>query len=681
MRLVPGVIKVLVVSVLVLLLVSCGTSRSPTSPLLATATATTRPTPSPTPTSTFTPTQTATPSSTPTPTMTPTPTPSSPEALFNRYAPSLALVKTPIGSGTGVLIPGGYVLTNAHVVLPYENVRLIFPNKDNLENVPVFKVDVLADLVLLGPITTTLPAVTLSKGKDLPIGSELYLLGYPGEVEEYPLPTISKGLLSRYRHWDLMGLTFLQTDAAAAGGQSGGILVTREGQVVGILGYLFANQKYGIALEADDVQARVREMLDRSATETPGWVWVSHLKGKNTENVELRHRWSEVAFGIYAPLDAKVQFNFKGGPLNVPVRYGIYNPAAILEHMGKVTGDGSREQFTVSLEGPYYLVLMGSEQPKMDIAVESNVPLIRHPESAEDPLVHTGETTYGVIDYPHDVDVYRVVLAKDEVINVRVSSLMVDPILVIDLLDSPFPDESLVVDDNSGKGLFGTDAEITFKAPKRGTYALVVTDVDSDLGGYILTVQEPYEGAPTPVVVKPTPTPLPSSVGPMRLYRSKTAPYVLLRYPADWSSELPEEIQRNFCAVAQASLCLMAPYSTAILTMVEENLADYGLSNLTLDAYVKLWKRWLLQQGGEVIKEETVTTSQGLRVRVIDATLLDGRLSIHKLLYVSSTKGITVTFAVVSPDKSSPGVVRRYVEEKLPKIIRYVFSSFAVERQ
>ena len=89
-----------------------------------TPTPTAAPPPAPTRTATATPsplpthTPTATPSPTPTATATPTPTPRPLTAaeLFARVSPSIVFIESPTATGSGTLLRGGYVLTNAHVV-------------------------------------------------------------------------------------------------------------------------------------------------------------------------------------------------------------------------------------------------------------------------------------------------------------------------------------------------------------------------------------------------------------------------------------------------------------------------------------------------------------------------------------------------------------------------------------
>ena len=115
-------------------------------PATPTNTSTPTPTATPTPAPTATPTTAppATPTNTPTPTPTATPTPApTPTAqltaaeVYSLVSPSIPFIETPTGTGSGVLIEGGYVITNYHVVWPYEAVRVVFPDDKVLQNVPV----------------------------------------------------------------------------------------------------------------------------------------------------------------------------------------------------------------------------------------------------------------------------------------------------------------------------------------------------------------------------------------------------------------------------------------------------------------------------------------------------------------------------------------------------------------
>ena len=160
---------------------------SPTATLAPSPTATLAPTPEPTPV----------PTAAPRPTAAPTPPPAilTPAEVFSRISPSVVLIETGLSLGTGILIEGGYVLTNHHVVWPYDKAWVVFPDGTELEGVPVVNADPLSDLAVLGPVDSQSAPLALADGEDLPIGSELFLVGYPAEVELLPQPTITGGIL------------------------------------------------------------------------------------------------------------------------------------------------------------------------------------------------------------------------------------------------------------------------------------------------------------------------------------------------------------------------------------------------------------------------------------------------------------------------------------------------------
>lgn len=145
------------------------------------------------------------------------------KGVWRRLHESVAYVETDVATGSGFVVVGGYVVTNAHVIDPYDRATVVFEGGRRVTDVPVHAVDLLADLALLGPIAE-LPAVApLAPGTDLEKGDTVFLVGYPGETERTsPDVTISQGIVARLRTADPFGLRYVQTDAAIGGGQSGG---------------------------------------------------------------------------------------------------------------------------------------------------------------------------------------------------------------------------------------------------------------------------------------------------------------------------------------------------------------------------------------------------------------------------------------------------------------------------
>ena len=78
------------------------------------------------------------------------------------------------------------MVTNYHVVWPYESVWVVFPDGTELENVPVVGWDPMADLAVLGPVDVSAMPLRLEDGEDTALGSELLLVGYPAEVDLFP---------------------------------------------------------------------------------------------------------------------------------------------------------------------------------------------------------------------------------------------------------------------------------------------------------------------------------------------------------------------------------------------------------------------------------------------------------------------------------------------------------------
>lgn len=157
-----------------------------------------------------------------------------------------------------MLIEHDYLLTNAHVVWLYEAACIVFPDGSEHLDIPVYAWDLMTDLALIGPLETDLPSVPFD-GTDMGIGSDVYLISYPAELEEFPQPSITSSILSRKRSWDALDYLFFQVDATITGGQSGGILVTQTGDVVGISTFYFSG--FGLASSVADALPRLNAML------------------------------------------------------------------------------------------------------------------------------------------------------------------------------------------------------------------------------------------------------------------------------------------------------------------------------------------------------------------------------------------------------------------------------------
>ncbi|MDP7070004.1 MAG: trypsin-like peptidase domain-containing protein [Phycisphaerales bacterium] len=158
-----------------------------------------------------------------------------------RVKPSVVLVKTPSGTGSGVIVnEEGHVVTNAHVIQGEKDLRLVIwsPREDGtlarrtIEDIEIEAVNDHLDLALLklpSDDGEQFPWVPLEAWESIEVGQPVFAIGNPLGLEQ----TTSQGVVSTtQRSFD--GLTYIQTDAAINPGNSGGPLFNVGGEVVGI---------------------------------------------------------------------------------------------------------------------------------------------------------------------------------------------------------------------------------------------------------------------------------------------------------------------------------------------------------------------------------------------------------------------------------------------------------------
>lgn len=309
-------------------------------------------------------------------------------SVYQSVAPSVVYIETDWGTGSGFVVEvdgDKYVVTNRHVVSPFRQVRIVLPDGNELSDAPVIDVDMLADLAVIGPIETDVRPLVLSPDVTTAVGSPVYLIGYPAESESFPQPTLATGLLANIRHWEAADLTYYQTDASTVGGQSGGVLVAANGDILGVPTFWFGMPgAFGLALNAADVLPRIEQIV----------------AGQDSDGLGAR---------------------------------------------GTILDDTDDMQ-----------------------------------------TVKVGQTIVGAIDYYGDSDVFLIDLKKGDVVDIAVQSTGIDPVVLVGNDTATVSD--LMSDDDSGRGVFGTDALLTFEAENSGTHVIMVQDTMGNQGAYLLSI-------------------------------------------------------------------------------------------------------------------------------------------------------------------------------------------------
>jgi len=143
------------------------------------------------------------------------------------------------GVGTGVvIIDNGTILTNLHVVAGAKKVRVTFFDGSESDAV-VLSTQPENDLAVLRAktIPDDLEAATMRSTADLATGDQVVAVGFPFGIGPSASAGVVSGLKRQFRSPDgqQMLTNLIQFDAAANPGNSGGPLVTMDGEVVGIV--------------------------------------------------------------------------------------------------------------------------------------------------------------------------------------------------------------------------------------------------------------------------------------------------------------------------------------------------------------------------------------------------------------------------------------------------------------
>ncbi len=407
------------------------------------------------------------------------------EQVYKAVAPAIASITTEIAGGSGVLIDSGTVLTAAHVVWPYRTARVVFPNGAEIVNAPIVGWDPFGDLAIIDVSgAADLPSpVGTGDGESIPLGRPVYLIGYPGESEEYPQPTITEGILSRTREWETEQWTFLQSDTTVVGGQSGGALVDEEGTVIGITNFSFL-EEFGLSGSLADAASKVERMRSGEDIADLGDRLPPQGSGTDVLTVSFENVWQDHVFVFESPLYSDVWFE-ASSDADVSLMLTTIDGLEIASADETLDGEETIEEL-ITYRGPHLLRIENFSGPG-DARLRSSVDLVEWPDPDDGRFLTRNTTITGNADYPGDFDWYLVDLGKGQAITIDVDSIAFDPVLMVDGPEGL--GYVLAVDDDNGGGLFGTNPRIVFTARETGTYIVVVADSGSTgPGAYRLTV-------------------------------------------------------------------------------------------------------------------------------------------------------------------------------------------------
>ena len=170
------------------------------------------------------------------------------------------------GLGSGVIIQGdGRIVTNAHVVDGADRVRVMLTDGREFD-AKVVGIDKPTDLAVLDVEATGLPTLPFGDSDKPRVGDVVLAVGNPLGVGQ----TVTMGILSAKGRDTGTGdgsyEDFLQTDAPINQGNSGGALVTAQGELIGINSQILSpsggNIGIGFSIPASMARHVVGEIVD-----------------------------------------------------------------------------------------------------------------------------------------------------------------------------------------------------------------------------------------------------------------------------------------------------------------------------------------------------------------------------------------------------------------------------------
>ena len=147
--------------------------------------------------------------------------------------PAVVTIVTDKALGSGFLVDSkGIIATNNHVIAGAREIEVKMSNGEIYKGADVLLADADRDLALIKVAAVDLPFLNLGNSDQISLGEDVLLISAPVGLEN----TVSTGVISGIRLRE--GTKIIQTTVPASHGSSGGPLVNRNGDVIGLMTFL-----------------------------------------------------------------------------------------------------------------------------------------------------------------------------------------------------------------------------------------------------------------------------------------------------------------------------------------------------------------------------------------------------------------------------------------------------------
>ena len=178
-----------------------------------------------------------------------------------------AFPRATTSSGTGfIVLPNGYIVTNHHVIDGARRVLVrLFDGREY--EAEIVGEDALSDIAVVRIDETDLPTAFLGDSDQLRVGEWVLAIGNP--MGNTLMFSVTAGIVSAIDRSLARGSVeeFIQTDAVANSGNSGGPLVDLHGRIIGMNSVIASRsgyyQGYTLAIPANLIHPVVSELIER----------------------------------------------------------------------------------------------------------------------------------------------------------------------------------------------------------------------------------------------------------------------------------------------------------------------------------------------------------------------------------------------------------------------------------
>ncbi len=262
-----------------------------------------------------------------------------------------------VGSGSGVIIrEDGYIVTNNHVIDEATKIEVTLNNNQTYPATLV-GTDPATDIALLKIDATGLPMIPFGDSDKLRLGEWVIAIGSPYDLRS----TITAGIVSAKGRsmpnytGEFKVESFIQTDAAVNPGNSGGALVNKEGQLVGINTAIYSQtgsySGYSFAVPVNIVKKIAYDLMDfGSVKRAVLGITMSAIDDKIAEELKLSSR-NGVYINEVSKSSAADEAGIKAGDVLIAIDSVNITTASSVQETVSRFSPGDKAVLTVIREG------------------------------------------------------------------------------------------------------------------------------------------------------------------------------------------------------------------------------------------------------------------------------------------------------------------------------------------